>query len=59
MISQSQFDNIKMTAPTRRAAQVEMDAALESIDIWAALSATINSFFCSLDGAAQPLANRA
>ncbi len=59
MISQSQFDNIKMTAPTRRAAQVEMDAALESIDIWAALSATINSFFRSLDGAAQPLANRA
>lgn len=59
MISQSQFDSIKMTAPTRRAAQVEMDAALESIDVWAALSATITSFFRSVDGAAQPLANRA
>lgn len=59
MISQSQFDNIKMTAPTRRAAQVEMDAALESIDVWAALSATITSFFRSVDGAAQPLATRA
>lgn len=59
MISQSQFDTIKMTAPTRRAAQVEMDAALESIDVWAALSATISAFFRSVDGAAQPLATRA
>ena len=59
MISQTQFDNIKMTAPMRRAAQVEMDAALESIDVWAALSATISSFFRSVEGAAQPFANRA
>ena len=59
MIPQSQFDNIKMTAATRRAAQVEMDAALESIDVWAALSSTIGAFFRSVDGAAQPLANRA
>ena len=59
MISQSQFDNIKMTAPTRRAVQVEMDAALESIDVWAGVSAAIGSFFRSVDGAAQPLANRA
>lgn len=59
MIPQAQFDSIKMTTPTRRAAQVQMDAALESIDVWAALSATINSFFRSVDGAAQPLANRA
>ena len=59
MISQSQFDSIKMTAPTRRAAQVEMDAALESIDVWAALSATFSSFFRSVDGAVQPLGNRA
>lgn len=59
MISQSQFDTIKMTAPMRRTAQVEMDAALESIDVWAALSATISAFFRSVDGAAQPLATRA
>ena len=59
MISQAQFDTIKMTAPTRRVARVEMDAALESIDVWAALSATINSFFRSVDSAAQPLASRA
>ena len=59
MISQSQFDTIKMTDPTRRVAQVEMDAALESIDVWAALSATVISFFRSVDGAVQPLANRA
>ena len=58
MISQSQFDSIKMTAPTRRAAQVEMDAALESIDVCAALSATISSFFRSVDGAVHPLATR-
>ena len=59
MISQSQFDTIKMSAPTRRVAQVEMDAALESIDVWGALSATVISFFRSVDGAVQPLANRA
>ena len=59
MIPQSQFDNIKMTAPTRRVAQVEMDAALESIDVWAAISARIGSFFRSVDDAAQPLANHA
>ena len=59
MIPQAQFDNIKMTAPTRRVAQVEMDAALESIDVWAALSATISAFFRSVDSAAQPLPNRA
>ncbi len=59
MIPQTQFDSIKMTAPARRAAQIEMDAALESIDVWAALSAAINSFFRSVDAAAQPLANRA
>ena len=58
MISQAHFDSIKMTAPTRRAAQAEMDAALESIDVWAALSSTITAFFRSVDGAAQPLATR-
>ena len=59
MISQTQFDSIKMTAPTRRVAQVEMDAALESIDVWAAVSATISSFFRSVDGGTQPLVTRA
>ena len=59
MIPQAQFDSINMTAPIRHAARIEMDAALESIDVWAALSATISAFFRSVDGAAQPLVNRA
>ena len=59
MIPKTQFNDIKMTGPTRRAAQVEMDAALESIDVWAAISARIGSFFRSVDDAAQPLAYRA
>lgn len=59
MIPKTQFNDIKMTGPIRRVAQVEMDAALESIDVWAALSARIGSFFRSVDDAAQPLANHA
>lgn len=59
MIPKTQFDSINMTAPTRRAAQAEMDAALESIDIWSTISAMIISWFRSVDGASQPLVTRA
>jgi hypothetical protein len=58
MIPQAQFDSIKMTAPTRRVALAEMDAALASVDVWTALSSVVTSFFRSVEGAAQPLPTR-
>ncbi len=58
MISQAQFDSIKMTAPTRRVARAEMNAAMANIDMWSALSARIAAFFRSVDVASQPLATR-
>jgi hypothetical protein len=59
MISKAQFESITMTAPTRRTAQAEMDAALEAIDLWSALSALVITWFRSVDGASQPLVTRA